>query len=258
MNLFLLSDFSRNAPCPSKEPRPAKKRRIQKARPKRLPEISHEFLVNPPYRYVIMANGDPRISLGYEFMDAYVSGSAEIFTEMMNRKCDPNIVFMQHYDGRQNPYGPNERKIIGLRNVTDFWLTCMSSAPDIIPTIYETPTGFRNDITEESFVSVKTLNSMTKTGLVMDRQQLKALNAKEAIDVQGMINSLNAYYLIIVFSADTESKCEFKLVRLPSDTPIVTIHMCCKYSMLLNPEHKIVKMCQLFKVVQGDPQMSKY
>lgn len=185
LNLFLLSDFSRNAPCPSKEPRPAKKRRIQKARPKRLPEISHEFLVNPPYRYVIMANGDPRISLGYEFMDAYVSGSAEIFTEMMNRKCDPNIVFMQHYDGRQNPYGPNERKIIGLRNVTDFWLTCMSSAPDIIPTIYETPTGFRNDSTEESFVSVKTLNSMTKTGLVMDRQQLKALNAKEAIDVQG-------------------------------------------------------------------------
>lgn len=121
-------------------------------------------------------------------MEAYSTGSAQIFTDMMNERCDPNIIFMQHYDGKQNPYGPNDRKIVGLRNVTDFWLTCMSSAPDIIPTIYETPSGYRNENTDESFICVKTLNSMTKTGLVMDRQQLQNSKVVEAIDVQGIIS----------------------------------------------------------------------
>ena len=178
--------WCRHASCGEKsDSRPTKKRRVQKARPKRLREISFEFLVNPPHRFVIMANGDPRISYGASFMEAYLTGSAEIFTAMMHRLCDPKIIFMHHYDGKQNPYGPNDRKIVGIQNVTDYWLTCMSAAPDLIPTIYETPTGYRNEDTNESYISMKTLNSLTKTSLVVDKQQLRISSAIEAIDVQG-------------------------------------------------------------------------
>lgn len=161
------------------------KKRVQKARPKRFPEINMEFLVNPPHRFILMANGDNRINIPYTYMEAYASGIPDKYRAMMNALCDPNIVFMQHYDGVQNPYGPNQRKITGRQNVTDFWLTCMHSAPDMVPTIYEAPLGYRSETTDESFISVKVLCSMTKTSLVVDAQQLRELKPLAAINLEG-------------------------------------------------------------------------
>lgn len=131
-----------------------------------------------------MANGDSRFTIPYTYMDAYGSGIPHKYRAMMEALCDPNIVFMQHYDGKQNPYGPNQRKIVGLQNVTDFWLTCMHSAPDMIPAIYEAPEGYRSEITDESFISVKVLCSMTKTSLVVDAQQYREMNPLQAIDLE--------------------------------------------------------------------------
>lgn len=58
-------------------------------------------------------------------------------------------------------------------------------------------------------------------------------------------------YFVIV-ALDKDAKSDYKLVRLPDDAPLKTSYQCCKYSISLNSQHKITKLCMLFKVVLGE------
>ena len=104
--------------------------------------------------------------------------------------CDEDIEYLSRYNGNQNPYGPLERQINGLKNVINFFHSFSLSAPDIVPVIYEAPQGHSDPDTGESMIVFKVLASMTKTSLVVELGELteaESSSANRIVSLQGKL-----------------------------------------------------------------------
>ncbi len=100
-------------------------------------DTAPNFRINPPRHYISLSNSDPRIkfpALSSKLLcDGNFDGFSKLFFDLV---ADPETFqFVHQYDGAQNPFGPNNRVIIGLQPFVDLYCKLIESAPDTVSEI---------------------------------------------------------------------------------------------------------------------------
>eukprot|EP01034_Spumella_vulgaris_P028937 gene28937-35891_t len=152
------------------------------------------------------------------------------FLEVSCALCTPDMVFMYHYEGEQNPYGQNEATIRGVHAFADLHAALFMSAPDLVISMFDVKAKYHRT-TNEAWVTFNTLISMTKTKIVQPKIMHSAGTLKAP---EGVFNPNNHKQgvdsLVSAFST-------FELV--PLQAPVETSYNSGKYIFMLNAEGKI-------------------
>jgi hypothetical protein len=172
--------------------------------------------------------------------------------------CIENVEFVMEYDGPQNPFGPNNRHIIGVDCVSDFFLTVMSKAPDAMMRMVGEPKGHLDTVTGVKFLSCRLMIDLTVVFKVVAQvshpdtanthnDSSNSMSSDESSVTTVGSNSASGDDLECLTSGFTT----FSLKPLES-TPVRTYH-CLQYFCDINPEGKITRVCNLMRITYDYP-----
>ncbi len=223
-----------------------------------------------PKAYCFIPNTDHRFTYPSRFVKCFSEADKAKTTLLLDEICSTDVVFMHHYDGEQNPFGPNKMKLVGVNALIELMTIAVISAPDMVVTMYDPVTGHSDPDTDEGFLTYKLIMSTTKVNtwdkiepnvpldpnppLKFEDVMPSNSGADETFESEQPSTRIKTDPVVddLVASFDT-----FTLKPLQPTQQIQKSYNVGKFFMTLNPQHKITHIGHVFKVVAESPLIHK-